>query len=97
MSVGGASCSGAMANYIGSLPDYHRDEASSANWGIRELRCIPRAVRLVEVARERFRIVLDETQKRRTALHDLATAWWESGKTIQPAREAYWLSDWQKS
>lgn len=44
-----------------------------------------------------FELVLDEAGRRRTPLHDLAyilgTAWWESGKTMQPVREAYWLSE----
>jgi len=48
-----------------------------------------------------FEHVLDEAQGRRTPIHDLAyilaTAWWESGKTMQPVREAYWLSEaWRK-
>ncbi|WMT90178.1 hypothetical protein [Pelagibacterium sp. H642] len=48
-----------------------------------------------------FELVLDEAAKRRTPIHDLAyilaTAWWESGKTMQPVREAYWLSeDWRR-
>lgn len=48
-----------------------------------------------------FELVLDEAQNRRTPIHDLAyilaTAWWESGKTMQPVREAYWLSeDWRR-
>lgn len=46
---------------------------------------------------ERF---LNEAIARRTDLHDLAyilaTAWWETGKTMQPVKEAYWLSeDWR--
>lgn len=44
-----------------------------------------------------FEHVLDEAQSRRTPIHDLAyilaTAWWETGKTMQPVREAYWLSE----
>ncbi len=48
-----------------------------------------------------FELVLDEAAKRRTPIHDLAyilaTSWWESGKTMQPVREAYWLSeDWRR-
>lgn len=48
-----------------------------------------------------FELVLDEGERRRTKLHDLAyilaTAWWESGKTMQPVREAFWLSeDWRR-
>lgn len=31
------------------------------------------------------------------AAYGLATAWWETNKTMQPVREAYWLSeDWRK-
>lgn len=48
-----------------------------------------------------FELVLDEAEDRRTPLpylaYALATAWWESGKTMQPVREAYWLSEaWRK-
>lgn len=48
-----------------------------------------------------FEHVLNEALSRRTPIHDLAyilaTAWWESGKTMQPVREAYWLSEaWRK-
>ena len=29
--------------------------------------------------------------------YGLATAWWETNKTMQPVREAYWLSEaWRK-
>lgn len=48
-----------------------------------------------------FELVLSEAAKRNTEAADLAyicgTAWWESGKTMQPVREAYWLSEaWRK-
>lgn len=48
-----------------------------------------------------FEAVLDEALKRGTALQSLSyicgTAWWETGKTMQPVREAYWLSEaWRK-
>lgn len=48
-----------------------------------------------------FELVLAEAKKRNTPIADLAyinaTAWWESGKTMQPVREAFWLSEaWRK-
>lgn len=48
-----------------------------------------------------FELVLDEAHRRASRLHHLAyilaTAWWESGRTMQPVREAYWLSEaWRK-
>ncbi|GHA27737.1 hypothetical protein GCM10007989_24530 [Devosia pacifica] len=48
-----------------------------------------------------FELVLDEGLRRGTALHHLAyilaTAWWESGRTMQPVKEAFWLSEtWRK-
>ncbi len=48
-----------------------------------------------------FELVLDEAQRRVTRLHDLAyilaTAWWESGRTMQPVREAFWLPEsWRR-
>src|SRR5690606_35997028 len=48
-----------------------------------------------------FERYLDEALRRSTALHDLAyilaTGWWETGKTMQPVREAYWLDeDWRR-
>lgn len=48
-----------------------------------------------------FKLILDEAHRRATRLHDLAyilaTAWWESGRTMQPVREAFWLSEaWRR-
>lgn len=48
-----------------------------------------------------FELVLAAAQARDTSLPELAyinaTAWWESGKTMQPVKEAYWLSEaWRK-
>ncbi|MGX1096500.1 glycoside hydrolase family 19 protein [Amorphus sp. MBR-141] len=48
-----------------------------------------------------FELVLSEAERRRTALNQLAyiiaTAWWETGKTMQPVKEAYWLSEaWRR-
>lgn len=48
-----------------------------------------------------FELVLDEGQRRAARLHDLAyilaTSWWESGRTMQPVREAFWLSEtWRR-
>lgn len=48
-----------------------------------------------------FELVLHEGQRRATRLHDLAyilaTAWWESGRTMQPVREAFWLAEiWRR-
>lgn len=48
-----------------------------------------------------FENILDEAEKRgilkNHLAYILATAWWESGKTMQPVREAFWLSeDWRK-
>ena len=48
-----------------------------------------------------FELVLAEAKRRSTGLphvaYVLGTAWWESGKTMQPVREAYWLSEaWRK-
>ena len=44
-----------------------------------------------------FELVLTEAEKRDTELNHLAyilaTAWWETGKTMQPVKEAYWLSE----
>lgn len=49
-----------------------------------------------------FDVILDEGFKRGTFIKDLAyilaTAWWETAHTMQPVREAYWLSEsWRKS
>lgn len=46
-------------------------------------------------------LILAEAGRRRTPLHDLAysfaTAWWESGRTLQPVKEAFWKSEeWRK-
>lgn len=42
-----------------------------------------------------FELVLNEGEKRNTSLHQLAyvlaTAWWESGKTMAPVEEAFYL------
>lgn len=50
---------------------------------------------LTEANVDGFERVLDEANRRRTPLHQLAyilaTAWWESGKTMQPVREAFWI------
>lgn len=48
-----------------------------------------------------FELVLDEARRRGTPLNDLAyilaTAWWETAKTMQPVREGFWLSeDWRE-
>ncbi len=48
-----------------------------------------------------FELVLDEAERRGTGLNHtaycLSTAWWESGKTMQPVREAFWLPEaWRK-
>ena len=51
-----------------------------------------------------FERILDEAERRRTPLFDLAymlpTAWWETGKTMQPVREAFYLGSkaeaWRK-
>jgi hypothetical protein len=43
-----------------------------------------------------FELVLDEAEKRKTATNDLAyilaTAWWETARTMQPVREAFFIS-----
>ena len=42
-----------------------------------------------------FELVLDEAEKRKTATNDLAyilaTAWWETARTMQPVREAFFI------
>lgn len=46
-------------------------------------------------------LILDEAERRRTPLGNLsytfATSWWESGRTLQPVKEAFWKSeDWRR-
>lgn len=47
-------------------------------------------------ARSGFKIILDEAEKRSTTLNDLAyilaTTWWETAKTMEPVREAFFVS-----
>lgn len=44
-----------------------------------------------------FDLVLDEGEARGTPLnklaYNLATGWWESAKTMQPVREAFWKNE----
>lgn len=47
-------------------------------------------------------VFLDEAERRRTPLNKTAyngaTGWWESAKTMQPVREAFWKSEaWRKA
>lgn len=49
-----------------------------------------------------FEIILDEAERRRTPVNKLAyilaTAWWETAKTMQPVREAFYIaSDFAKA
>lgn len=47
-------------------------------------------------AKAGFNLILDEAEKRRTPLNDLAyilaTTWWETAKTMAPVREAFYIS-----
>lgn len=52
---------------------------------------------------EGFNAILDEFEERRAefGINDiaymLATAWWETGKTMQPVREAFYIGDFAKA
>lgn len=61
----------------------------------------PRLGALTQANVDGFEAALNFALSQRTPLHFLAyilaTFWWETGKTMQPVKEAYWLSEaWRK-
>ena len=52
--------------------------------------------KITQAAKAGCELVLDEAEKRDTPINDLAyifaTAWWETAKTMQPVREAFFVA-----